>query len=483
MKRVVAAVYVAVALAACTSGEGTQQVKPLAKEPQIAGDAGYEAALRAYGHFDPAAADKLRATLQTNPQHPRALALALFTNLPGKPNDALSRANQLLAAPPADIRPTDAVLLRAAVAFRKHGAPAGQQVLAASSVAPDHETVYWTAILAYRAGHYADANRHLFQLLQSQHTELRGRIFDRYTRVLLYFDDGEDALSVARDYQRLVPSSAAAARLVVRALIATGAVDEAQQALAKVAHDDRLAGLHGRLAANRGQFAEAARNYLAAATSAPAARRVYYLAAAALCHQLAGDTTAVASDLDRCDKAERNLLCGWLRAVVGPKPASQEETLRRAAGGAIDAPLVGILRAAPVMAPIGCVTSSGAPVRATANPGVLSVGATISTLLNKRSFVAARWLPLFEPLVHCYRAAVEAQASPEQAASTLAPVAKRHPVFALALARIQAAFDPAAAIKVLDRAAKAASGTAQARALEALRRQLVGLNAKPPHTN
>lgn len=493
--RPVTAVALAIALlqAACGDGERTREVQPVAEDPQITGDASYRAALTAYGAFDATAPAKLGRALSENPRHPRALALALFTNLvPDRAasSAALARAEAVVAAPDAELTATDRSVLRAAIACRHHGAKAGLAVLSASSAAPDHESVFWSAELAFRAGRYAVANRHLFQLLRSQRHELRGRILDRYTRVLLHFGDGSEALDVARDYRKLRPKAPASARLLIRSLIAAHALDEADRVLSRqpaAKTDDRLLALRGRLAAHRGQFSRAATAYLAAADAAPAKRRRFHIAAAGVAHRLAGDDAAVRLDLERCSKQRSpGVLCTWLAAVAADDPAARQGSVRHAATNADPTLLLGILQASAVMAPIGCLGRADAkPLDANAKhatePTADALKASVS--LHKRHYAAGWWLPLLDPITVCLRAGVAATTAPRHAAQLLAPVAKHHAYFSLALARVQAGFDRPAARKTAERVATMPASPKLHKAAASLAAKLSRVNKTPQRNN
>jgi len=522
------ALVLALAVLACGDPGRTEEVKPRGEGAQITGGTAYSAALQAYGRFDDAGAvASLQRVFSSNPNHPRALASALLFDVPTLASQraaVLKRAQKLLQADAksATLAAPDRALLRAAVVFRQTRASVAARALQSEKAVLDHELAFWASALAYRAGDYEAANRGFYQVLQSERSELHGRIYDHYVRVLLHFGRNAEALTVATQYRALLPKRVQAARLLVRALIATSKLSDAAAALKAVVTfgvDDQSHALHGRLEARLFRFSRAASHYTAAAAKAPPSRRGFHLAALALVSQFAGDSKAALAAADRCvgdaGLTDGKPLCLWLKAMTELAPnsdtAEADAAIRRAAMRQVPDALVGMLKASRMLGKASCFGPTNSPDASTRKPGKAPAtppaGNTTDTagdlskvlsLLRKAYRPGSQNLPGYAALVLCHRAGLKGLSEPSAGVSLLDAVAETHPILLLAHARLQRSAAPAKSLATLnkllrllgydpktdDRAyarAEKASGVASWAAN--LRKQVQKLNVAPKQGN
>ncbi|HET9989249.1 MAG TPA: protein kinase, partial [Kofleriaceae bacterium] len=212
------------------------------------GDAYVTRALEEYDVFyNDKALSSLRAALRIAPHHPRANAyMLLFGGAPAADRAAALQAAHA-AVPVTGEHSKDRALLEAAIAYAERGAPAAKEALVGAGAPNDRELEFWAAELDYRAGHYETANGEYKALLASPARELRGRIYDHESSVLLYLDEPVEALRIGTLYRDAFPGEADAIGVYATTLAAAGKLSEAvaaaEDALRLNEGEDTLAGL------------------------------------------------------------------------------------------------------------------------------------------------------------------------------------------------------------------------------------------------
>jgi hypothetical protein len=173
------------------------------------GDKYVKRALEEYDVFyNDKALSSLRAALRISPDHPRANAyMILFGGAPPEDRDAAIAAAKRARPKTAD-RTKDRALLDAAITYTERGAAEAKAALLAAGAAQDRELAFWAAELDYRSGQFAAARDGYRALFASPAKQFRGRIFDHYSSVLIYFDDPDEALRVGTLYRDTYPGEA-----------------------------------------------------------------------------------------------------------------------------------------------------------------------------------------------------------------------------------------------------------------------------------
>ena len=210
------------------------------------GDTYVTRALEEYDVFyNDKALSSLRAALRIAPHHPRANAYMLLFG--GAPEADRAAALQAAHVAVAEEHSKDRALVDAAIAYAEHGAPAAKEALVGAGAPSDRELEFWAAELDFRAGHYETANTELKALLASPARDLRGRIYDHESSVLLYLDEPVEALRIGTLYRDAFPGEADAIGVYATTLAAAGKIDEAvaaaEDALRLNEGEDTLAGL------------------------------------------------------------------------------------------------------------------------------------------------------------------------------------------------------------------------------------------------
>jgi serine/threonine protein kinase/Tfp pilus assembly protein PilF len=269
-----------------------------------AGDSHVQRALEEYDvFFGEKALSSLRTALTDAPMHPRALAyMILFGGAPDTDRDAaVVSAEAIVSSIAANSK--DRALLNTSIALVRKGPIVAYEVLADNAIPHDRELRFWSAEMAMRSGNYAAANVEYASLLTDNVSQFRGRIYDHYSAVLLYFDKPADALRIGKLYRDAYPGEADAVGVYATTLAAAGKFAEAQTAAEDAIRlnegEDTLAGL-GKVFALKGDFARAKELYRKSMERARDARRPIRRAALALLLWMDGDSTTAASIVAPC---------------------------------------------------------------------------------------------------------------------------------------------------------------------------------------
>jgi len=431
--------------------------------PLSPGDQYVERALQEYELFyQQKAGSSLKAALKIDANHPRAHAYMILMDTAGddEAREIVRSAQRVLANLPAD-RKRDRALLGAAIALRTDGAAKAREVLATADVDPDREMAFWAAELAFRARDYDAARDAYAALLASDAKAFRGRIYDHYSAVLLYFDAADEAVGIGKLYMEAFPGEADALGVYATTLAAAGQLDQAlryaKEAVDLNASEDTFAGL-AKVHAYRGELAKARELYATSMHMAQPSRRVLRRAALGLLHLADDQLDAAAAVLEPClpgndDGAIRErAACLWVAGLRWPEriPDILVELDGLAAAGTDVAPpygfpaaLAGLLRARQRFYGGGCILTAPADRPAPEAPD------EVRRWLNAgRDFYASYHLPFFSTWSTCERATLElALGRAEEARAILEPSASAaRPHILLLLAEI------AGAIPELDRA-------------------------------
>jgi len=407
--------------------------------PTRPGDEYVERALDEYDVFyNDKALSSLRAALAVASEHPRANAYVILF---GGASDA-DRTKAVEAAKRA--RPAlaegsrDRLLLDVAIARAEDGPATAREILGATT--RDRELAFWAAELDYQAGNYAVAGAEYKALLASTDNQLRGRIYDHYSSVLLYVDEPIEALRIGTLYRDAFPGEADAVAVYATTLAAAGkhaeAIAAAEEALRLAEGEDTLAGL-AKVLALSGQRERAKELYQRSLERAGATRRPIRRAALALLQWLDGDPAAratIAPCLDGGSDAgarERGA-CLFVAGVIDPalaEPAAQQldalaaaATPTRPAYGA-PAALAKLVRARTRFFGGACLQPPASP-----EPGVLTDPTLPAAYGAPLDFYAAYHVPFFATWALCERAALlAANGDRAGAAGLLRAVADRAP--------------------------------------------------------
>jgi tetratricopeptide (TPR) repeat protein len=399
---------------------------------------------RALGEYDVFWNDKalssLRAAVAAAPDHPRANAyMILFGGASEHDrNKALAAAKRALVE--TDERSKDRALLEAAIALVEKGPRMARAALDGAGAASDRELAFWAADLDYRAGAFEKAYDEYTALLAEPVYELRGRIYDHYSSVLLYLDRPADALRIGKLYRDAFQGEPDAVGVYATTLSAAGknaeAIEFAEEAVRLNEGEDTLAGL-GKVVAIAGDRARAKELYQRSLEKAGPARRPMRRAALAMLQWIDGDVAlakrTVAPCLDGADAAlnERGA-CLFVAGVIEPELA--DELAKRldalAAQGTDTRPVYGapaslaaLLRARAAFFSGACLVDPGradvAPVRPAAPPA--------DAYDVPLDFFAAYHVPFFATWAVCEKSALIAGTSRTRAAALLRTVATRAP--------------------------------------------------------
>jgi len=288
---------VAAAVLVAGAGVGVYAWRAQQPEPTRPGDDYVKRALAEYDVFyGDKALSSLRAALAVAPEHPRANAyVILFGGASDidrtKAVEAARRARPALSA-----GSKDRLLLDVAIALVEDGAAKARELLGTTT--RDRELAFWAAELDYHSGNYAVARDEYKALLESPANQLRGRIYDHYSSVLLYVDDPTEALRIGTLYRDAFPGEADAVAVYATTLAAAGkhpeAIAAAEEALRLAEGEDTLAGL-AKVLALSGDRKRAKDLYQRSLDRAGASRRPIRRAALALLQWLDGDPAARAT--------------------------------------------------------------------------------------------------------------------------------------------------------------------------------------------
>jgi hypothetical protein len=277
--------------------------------PALPGDRYVKRALEEYNVFyNDKALSSLRAALREAPDHPRANAYMILFGGAHDDDRAAAIAAARRAHPTTAERSKDRALLDAALAFTERGAGAAKAALLAAGATRDRELAFWAAELDYRSGDYQAARDGYAALLAEPAPQFRGRIYDHYSSVLIYFDEPAEALRVGTLYRDAFPGEADAVGVYATTLAIAGKLDEAavaaEDALRLNEGEDTLAGL-AKVLALRGDRARAKQLYQQSIERAGTARRPIRRAALALLQWIDGETELARQTVAPCRAATK----------------------------------------------------------------------------------------------------------------------------------------------------------------------------------
>ena len=401
------------------------------------GDALVERALAEYDTFyNDKSLSSLRGALAVAPDHPRANAyLVLFGGASKSDEERVVAAVQRTTAPTGS---RDRTLLATAAALVQRGPRAARDVLA-TAPRQDRELAFWAAEMDYRAGNYVAARDEYATLLTAATEQLRGRIYDHYSSILLYLDEPTEALRIGTLYRDAFPGEADAVGVYATTLAAAGKLDDAvvaaEQALSLAEGEDTLAGL-AKVVALAGDRARAIELYQRSLDRAPTTRRPIRRAALGLLQLAAGQGDTARATVAPClpggaDATVRERgACLFVAALVDPLHAddiareldalSAAATPTRPAYGA-PASLARLVRARGQFFGGGCLVQP-API-ATDPP--LELAASYAVPLD---FYAAYHVPFFATYAPCEHAALlAARGDKASAVKILEAIAARAP--------------------------------------------------------
>jgi hypothetical protein len=392
--------------------------------------------------YNDKALSSLRAALSIAPEHPRANSYMLLFGGASEADrqTALAAAHRAQAA--VDEHSKDGALLAAAIASVERGTSAARSALAGAGAESDRELAFWAAELDYRSEHYQAAHDEYRALLASPAPQFRGRIYDHYSSVLLYFDEAAEALRIGKLYRDAFPGEADAVGVYATTLAAAGKMQEAvaaaEDALRLAEGEDTLAGL-AKVAALAGDHTRAKALYQRSLDRAGAARRPLRRAALALLQWIDGDFTAARATVAPClpggadAQVRERAACLFVAGAVDPSHAlDRASDLDALAAEASDlhpaygfpASLASLLRARAAFFGGACIVDPKRP----------DVAASVSGAIDEAVYAApldphlAYHLPFFSTWPLCERAALLAAHGQRAAAvELLQPTATRAP--------------------------------------------------------
>jgi len=436
----------AVAFAALAGGGGlwwARGHRESSEAPARPGDEYVRRALEEYDLFyNDKALSSLRAALAVAPEHPRALAyLVLFGGATEAERAAAAGAAGRTRGALAE-HTKDRALLDAASALVERGPQAARTALATAGTGPDRELAFWTAELDYRAANYRAAHAGYQALLAEPARELRGRIYDHESSVLLYLDEPAEALRIGTSYRDAFPGEADALGVYATTLAAAGELERAvaadEEALRLSEGEDTLAGL-AKVLALSGDRARAGELYQRSLDKAGPNRRPLRRAALGLLYWIDGELERARAVVAPCltggaDAAARERgPCLFVAGVIDPARAdaiagqlealAAEASEQHPAYGA-PASLAQLVRARARFFGGGCVVDPARPdVTVAASPERTSAAYTAPI-----DFYAAYHVPFFATWQVCEHAALLAAGGDDAAAvALLRPVAERAP--------------------------------------------------------
>jgi tetratricopeptide (TPR) repeat protein len=322
-------------LAGVGAGVGLWWARPSGHRAQLVGpgDLYVERALEEYNVFyNDKALSSLRAALREAPEHPRANAYMILFG--GAPAD--DRAAAIAAGHRAQLRTPehtkDRALLDAALAYAERGAAAAKAALLAAGATQDRELAFWAAELDYRSGRYEAARDAYKALLSIPVPQFRGRIYDHYSSLLIYFDEPLEALRVGTLYRDAFPGEADAVAVYATTLAIAGRYDDAvvaaEDALRLNEGEDTLAGL-AKVLALAGDHARAKELYRRSLERAGPARRPLRRAALGFLQWIDGESALARETVAPClpggsDAAARERgACLFVAGVIDPEQAEE----------------------------------------------------------------------------------------------------------------------------------------------------------------
>lgn len=437
-------IVVALAMIAVALGGGIYAWRASRKPTSGPGDVLVARALAEYDVFyNDKALSSLRAALAVAPDHPRANAYMILFGGASEVDrtKAVAAATRALAT----TRRGDKgeALLEAATLLVDQGPDAARKALDASETGRDRELAFWAAELDYRAGNYIAARDGYKALLADPTPQLRGRIYDHYSSVLLYLDEPVEALRIGTLYREAFPGEADAVGVHATTLSASGrhveAVAAAEEALRLSEGEDTLAGL-GKVLALSGDRKRARTVYQRSLERAGPGRRPVRRAALAFLHWIEGESELAKTVVAPClaggeeDSVPERGACLFVAGVIDPARAASiaaqldalaaTATAVRPAYGSPDA-LASLVRARARFFGGGCVVDPGreAIARPTSPAPDLEPAYRVAV-----DFFAAYHVPYFATWAVCERAAFLANTGRrEQAKTILRDVASRSP--------------------------------------------------------
>lgn len=400
--------------------------------PARAGDKQVDRALEEYDVFyNEKALSSLRAALRVAPEHPRANAyMILFGGAPPEDRDtAIAAAKR--ARPKTAARSKDRALLDAAITYTERGAAEAKAALLAAGAAQDRELAFWAAELDYRSGQYAAARDGFRTLFASPAKQFRGRIFDHYSSVLIYFDDPAEALRVGTLYRDTFPGEADAVGTYATTLAMAGKLAEAEAAARDALRlnegEDTLAGL-AKVLALKGDHAGAKQFYTQSLERAGATRRPIRRAALGFLQWIDGELDAAKATVAPCltgTERERGA-CLFVAGIVEPSRAEEvaiqldrlaSESMPTKPAYGFPRSLATLVRARAKFFGGGCVTN--------AEPTGDIEPATYHVPLD---FYATYHVPFFVTWASCEEAAaLAARGDTARAVTVLEPIATKAP--------------------------------------------------------
>ncbi|MDB4963262.1 MAG: pknB 20 [Myxococcales bacterium] len=385
--------------------------------PSRPGDEYVKRALEEYDVFyGDKALSSLRAALAVAPEHPRANAYVILFGGASEQDRARAAEAARRARDTAPAGSKDRLLLDAAIALVEHGAARARSVLGPANA--ERELAFWAAELDYRAGNYATARDEYKALLAQPAPQLRGRIYDHYSSVLLYVDEPTEALRIGTLYRDAFPGEADAVAVHATTLAAAGklpeAITAAEEALRLAEGEDTFAGL-GKVLALSGDRTRAKEMYQRSLDRAGAGRRPIRRAALGLLQWLDGDpaaratvTPCLAGGAD-ANAPERGA-CLFVAGVVDPSLAEQAATeLAALAATATPAkPAYGAPAALAMLVRARATFFGGACLvpAAPADSEVLTEPTLTAAYSAPLDFYAAYHVPFFATWAVCERAAL-----------------------------------------------------------------------------
>ena len=408
---------VAALVLAAGAGVGLYAWRAQQPSPARPGDEYVKRALAEYDVFyNDKALSSLRAALAVAPEHPRANAyVILFGGASDVDREKAVEAARR-AQPTLETGSKDRLLLDVAITLVEDGAAKARETLGTTT--RDRELAFWAAELDYHSGNYAAAREEYKALLASTDNQLRGRIYDHYSSVLLYVDDPTEALRIGTLYRDAFPGEADAVAVYATTLAAAGkypeAIAAAEEALRLAEGEDTLAGL-GKVLALSGNRTRAKELYQRSLDRAGAGRRPVRRAALALLQWLDGDPAAgatVAPCLEGgVDSGARERgACLFIAGVIDPALADQAArqldalataaTPARPAYGA-PASLAKLVRARTKFFGGACLLPA-----AVSDPSVLTDPELAAAYAAPLDFYAAYHVPWFATWAVCERAAL-----------------------------------------------------------------------------
>jgi serine/threonine protein kinase len=394
------------------------------------GDKYVRRALEEYDVFyNDKALSSLRSALRIAPEHPRANAyMILFGGAPPEDRDAAIAAAKR-ARPKTAERSKDRALLDAAIAYTERGAAEAKAALLAAGAAQDRELAFWAAELDWRSGQFAAARDGYRALFASPAKQFRGRIFDHYSSVLIYFDDPEEALRVGTLYRDTYPAEADAVGTYATTLAMAGKLDEAEasarDALRLNEGEDTLAGL-AKVLALKGDHAGAKQYYAQSLERAGATRRPIRRAALGLLQLIDGEVDAAKATVAPCltsTERERGA-CLWVAGMIEPSEQIAEQLDALAADATPTKPAYGSPASLAALVRARAKFFGGGCVVATEPAGQIDPSAYHVPL----DFYATYHVPFFATWATCEEAAaLAAHGDKASAAKLIEPVATRAP--------------------------------------------------------